>query len=316
MDVFVTRRIPEKGIQMIKDAGHNVIINNSDIPLTHEEIIEKVQKVDGLICILDDPIDKEVINAGKKLQIISNYAVGYNNIDVEEATKKEIIVTNTPGVLTDATADLTWALIMSITRRLIEGKECIRNGEFIGWGAMLLLGTELRGKKLGIIGAGRIGQAVTKRALGFGMKIIYYSRTANKEIEQMGAELKDLDELIQEADIISLHIPLTPETNKLITRERIAQMKKTAYLINTSRGQVIDEEALIEALEKKEIRGAALDVFEKEPEVPQKMLELSNIVITPHIGSATEETRTKMSEMVAENIIASFSNQQPPNRVN
>ncbi|MCG3219036.1 MAG: D-glycerate dehydrogenase, partial [Candidatus Heimdallarchaeota archaeon] len=270
----------------------------------------------GLICILDDPIDKEVINAGKKLQIISNYAVGYNNIDVEEATKKEIIVTNTPGVLTDATADLTWALIMGITRRLIEGKECIRNGEFIGWGAMLLLGTELRGKKLGIIGAGRIGQAVTKRALGFGMKIIYYSRTANKEIEQMGAELKDLDELIQEADIISLHIPLTPETNKLITRERIAQMKKTAYLINTSRGQVIDEEALIEALEKKEIRGAALDVFEKEPEVPQKMLELSNIVITPHIGSATEETRTKMSEMVAENIIASFSNQQPPNRVN
>jgi glyoxylate reductase len=301
---------------MIKAAGHNVIINNSDIPLTHEEILKKVQDVDGMICILDDPIDKEIIDAGKKLKIISNYAVGYNNIDIKEATEKEIIVTNTPGVLTDATADLTWALIMAITRRINEGKECIQKGEFIGWGAMLLLGTELRGKKLGIIGAGRIGQAVTKRALGFGMKIIYHSRTAKKEMEEMGAELIELDELIQEADIVSLHIPLTPETNKLITRERIAQMKKTAYLINTSRGQVIDEEALMEALEEGLIKGAALDVFEKEPEVPLKMLEMTNIVITPHIGSATEETRTKMSEMVAENIIASFAGQQPPNRVN
>ncbi|MCS7229533.1 MAG: D-glycerate dehydrogenase [Candidatus Kryptonium sp.] len=315
--VLVTRQIPEIGIQILKKHFKNIIVNTKDRNLTYEELLKAVRGVDAVLCLLSDRIDAKVIANMDKCKIISNYAVGFNNIDIDEATKRGIIVTNTPGVLTDATADLTWALILAVTRRIIEADKFVRKKKFKGWSPTLLLGTELAGKTLGIIGAGRIGTAVGLRAKGFKMKVLYYNTNKNETLEEeVGAKKVSLDTLLKNSDIITIHVPLTPQTKHLIGEREIKLMKKTSYLINTSRGEVVDEKALIKALKTKRIAGAGLDVFEQEPFVPDELLKLDNVVLTPHIGSATFEARTKMAIMAAESIVKVLSGKIPANVVN
>jgi len=311
----MTRRLPDIAIKMLNE--HELEIYEGDIPPSKEEIMEGVRGKDALICLLTDPIDKEVIDASPSLKIIANYAVGYDNIDVEYATKKGIVVTNTPGVLTETVADLTWALILSIARRICEGDEFMRQGKFKGWAPLLMLGGDIYGKTLGIIGAGRIGRAVARRAKGFNMNVIYYSRHRNEEIErEANAKYADLDELLAKSDFVSLHVPLTEETYHMIGWKELNKMKRTAYLINTARGKCIDEDALYRALKKGVIAGAALDVFENEPSVHEGLKELKNVILTPHIGSASLETRTRMAEIVARNVIAVLDGKRAPNCVN
>ncbi|MDI3531328.1 MAG: glyoxylate reductase [Candidatus Atribacteria bacterium] len=316
--VFITRKIPEEGIKMIM---HHLEAEISDFDgvLPKEVLLEKVKDKDGILCLLTDTIDKEVMDAaGPGLKVISNYAVGFNNIDVKEATRRGIMVTNTPGVLTETTADLAWALMMGIARRIVEADKFVRAGQFRGWEPLLLLGTDVYGATLGIIGFGRIGQAMARRALGFNMKVIYYDlQRAPLRIEkELEASYRALPELLQEADFVTIHVPLTPQTHHLIGEKELKMMKKEAYLINTARGPIVDEKALVRALQEKWIRGAALDVFENEPEVEPELLKLDNVVLAPHIGSATYATRTKMATMAAENLIKGLQGEIPPNLVN
>ncbi|MCD6222618.1 MAG: D-glycerate dehydrogenase [Thermoplasmata archaeon] len=314
--IFMTRRLPDIAIKML-EKEHDLEIYEGDAPPSKEEIIAGIKGKDALICLLTDPIDREVMDASPSLKIIANYAVGYDNIDVEYATKKGIVVTNTPGVLTETVADLTWALMLSIARRICEGDEFMRQGKFKGWAPLLMLGGDVYDKTLGIIGAGRIGRAVARRAIGFNMNVIYYSRHRNEEIErECNAKYVGFDELLRQADFISLHVPLTEETYHMIGWEELNKMKRTAYLINTARGKCIDEEALYKALKNGVIAGAALDVFENEPKVHEGLAKLKNVVLTPHIGSASLETRTKMAEMVAKNVIAALKGERAPNCVN
>jgi len=316
-EVLITRKIPEIGIDLLKAAGYKVTVNENDQPLPRVELLESIEKFDALVCMLSDKIDKEVLDRAKRLKVIANYAVGYNNIDIEEATRRKIFVTNTPDVLTAATADLAWALLLAVSRRVVEADHFLRQGKFKGWAPELLLGTEVSGKTLGIVGAGRIGQAVGHRALGFDMKILYYSRQPKPEFEQAtGAHFLALDELLATADFVSLHCPLTPETHHLLNEERIFAMKKGAILINTARGPVVDEKALVKALKKRHLAGAGLDVFENEPEVHPELLSLNNVVVLPHIGSATVETRSEMARMVAKNVISALEKGVPVNPVN
>jgi D-3-phosphoglycerate dehydrogenase len=315
--ILVTRQIPEAGLEILKKNFKNVIVNAKDRNLTYNELIKKVRGVDAILCLLNDRIDAKVIANMDKCKVISNYAVGFNNIDVEEATKRGIIVTNTPGVLTDATADLTWALILAVTRRIVEADKFVRKGKFKGWAPMLLLGSELAGKTLGIIGAGRIGTAVGLRAKGFKMKVLYFNLNKNETLEEeVGAKKVSLETLLKNSDIVTIHVPLTPKTKHLISARELKLMKKGAYLINTSRGEVIDEKALIKALKTGKLAGAGLDVFEYEPFVPKELIELDNVVLTPHIGSATVEARTKMAIVAAENIVKVLSGKIPANVVN
>ncbi|MBN2414819.1 D-glycerate dehydrogenase [bacterium] len=317
VNVFVTRRIPDAGLDLLRKHCGTVDVFPEDRVMTHAEIMREVPGRDGLLCLLTDTIDRRIIEAGDRLRIIANYAVGYNNIDVAAATAERIIVTNTPGVLTDATADLTWALILGICRRIVESDRFTRAGDFHGWAPMLLRGGDLAGRTIGIVGAGRIGSAVARRAAGFDMTILYTNRSLNKDLEQsLPARRVPLETLLREADVISLHVPLTDETKHLIGREELAGMKKTAYLINTSRGPVVDEAALVQALKDGDIAGAALDVFEEEPAIHPGLLELDNVVLTPHTGSATWGTRDSMAVMAAENLIAGLSSRRPPNIVN
>lgn len=316
MKVFITYKIPGPGIDMLKER-FTVDLYEGEEFLTKEEMMHKVEDVDAIITQLRDSIDREFIDRGKNLKIIANYAVGYNNIDVAYATQKSIYVTHTPGVLTEATADLTWALILSVVRRVVESDKFVREGKFIGWKPELLLGYDLYGKTIGIVGMGRIGQAVARRALGFGMKVIYHNRhKLPEEIEKKyNATYSDLDTLFKVSDIVSLHTPLTGDTYHLVDKSRLELMKPTAFLINTSRGQVIDEEALLEVLKNERIKGAGLDVYENEPIITPGLLDLKNVVLTPHTGSATRETRENMGIMVAENVIKALNNEIPPNLV-
>lgn len=316
--VFVTRKILEEGLNMLRQ-HFDVEVSDYDGVLPREVLLQKVKGVDAIVSMLDDKIDAELMDAaGPNLKIVANYAVGYNNIDVEEATKRGIMVTNTPGVLTETTADFAWALMMAIARRVVEADRYVREGKFTGWGPMLLLGTDVYGATLGIVGFGRIGQAMARRALGFNMKVLYYD--SNRAPEQVEKELKatfvDLPTLLKESDFVSLHVPLTKETYHLIGEKELKMMKKSAYLINTARGPVVDEKALVRALKEGWIRGAALDVYENEPKVEPELLELDNVVLAPHIASASYETRSKMSVMVAENIIKALSGEVPPNLLN
>ncbi|MCM8815819.1 MAG: NAD(P)-binding domain-containing protein, partial [Candidatus Omnitrophica bacterium] len=251
------------------------------------------------------------------LEVISNLAVGYNNIDVEAATRRKIVITNTPGVLTDATADLAWALLFSVARRVVEADRFTRDGKFRGWLPDLFLGMEITGKTLGVVGAGRIGSNFARKAKCFSMRILYYDKKRNYQLEQdTRALFVDLETLLKESDFISLHVPLLPETRHLIGERELALMKKTAILINTSRGPVVDEKALANALKEKKIWGAGLDVYENEPVIEPELISLDNVVLLPHIASATFETRTKMGIMAAENILAFFRGEIPPNIVN
>ncbi|MHA1333737.1 MAG: glyoxylate reductase [Candidatus Odinarchaeia archaeon] len=316
--IFVTREIVEEGLNILQEK-FEVNIWDKKTPPSKADIIANGRDADGFLTMLSDPIDREVMENCSNLKIISQYAVGVDNIDIEFATKKGVYVTNTPGVLTEATADVAWALLMAVSRRIVEGDNYIRRGKWTeGWAPKLLLGREIYGKTIGIIGFGRIGAAVARRAKGFNMKILYYSKTRKEALEkELGAEYTSLEDLLKKADFITLHVPLTKDTYHLIGEKELKMMKKTAYLINTARGAVIDEDALVKALKEKWIAGAGLDVFTKEP-IPQnnQLIEMDNVVLTPHIGSASIEARTKMAIIVAENLISFFEGKIPPNLVN
>lgn len=316
--VYITRELPERGLKKILERFDAEVWPEYGPP-PKQIIVEKVRDVDALVTLLSDKIDAEVFNAASKLKIIAQMAVGFDNIDVEEATRRGIYVTNTPGVLTETTADFAWALLMAIARRVVEADRYVREGKWkVGWHPSMLIGRDIYGATLGLIGAGRIGSAVARRAKCFNMKILYYDVVRNPQIEkEAGAVFVPLDTLLRESDFISIHVPLTKETYHLIDAEKLKLVKKTAYLINTSRGPVVDEKALYEALKEERLAGAALDVFEQEPlPVDSPLLKLNNIILTPHIASASYETRSRMAEMVAENLIAFFDGKVPPNLVN
>ncbi|MBM4081170.1 MAG: D-glycerate dehydrogenase, partial [Planctomycetes bacterium] len=280
-------------------------------------LLKNVKGRDGVLCLLTDTIDAEVLDAAKGAKIFANYAVGFNNIDVKAATERGILITNTPGVLTDATADMAWALLFSAARRIVEGDKYTRAGKFKGWSPMLFLGGDITGKTLGIVGAGRIGAAMARRSVGFKMKVLYCDPTRNEELErELGAKQVDMPTLLKESDFVSVHVLLTPATRHLIGEKELGMMKPTAYLINTSRGPVVDEAALVKALEEKKIAGAGLDVYEDEPKLKPGLAKLPNAVIPPHIASATIWTRGKMAEMAATNLVAALKGERPPNLVN
>jgi glyoxylate reductase len=316
--VSVTREIPDPGIPIVREIAPDARINPDDRVLTRGELLDYVRGCDGVLCLLTDPIDAEVLDAaGPQCRIFANYAVGYNNIDVAAATARGIMVTNTPGVLTDATADHAWALLFSVARRIVEGDAFMRAGKFEGWGPMMFLGGDITGKTLGIVGAGRIGAAMALKSRGFGMRVLYADVARNEELESdLGAQWVDLDTLLAESDFVSLHVALTPETVHLINAERLGKMKPTAYLINTSRGPVVDEIALVDALTSRRIAGAGLDVYEDEPAMKPGLADCPNAVIVPHIASATNWTRSKMAEMAATNLVAGLKGETPPNLVN
>ena len=315
--VYITREIPRPGIDLLTEACRQVDVNPDDRVLTREELLAAVRGRDAVLCLLTDTIDAAVLDAARGCQIFANCAVGFNNIDLRAATERGIAVTNTPGVLTDATADLTWAILLSLARRIVEGDRFTRAGKFRGWGPMLFLGGDVSGRTLGIVGAGRVGTAVALRSRGFRMRVLYCDHVQNEALEQaVGARRVELAELLRESDFVSTHVNLDAATHHLIGARELALMKPTAYLINTSRGPVVDEAALVEALRKRQIAGAGLDVFENEPELAPGLVELDNVVIPPHLGSATIGTRTRMATLAAANILARLRGERPPNLVN
>ncbi|OLS31621.1 MAG: Glyoxylate reductase [Candidatus Thorarchaeota archaeon AB_25] len=319
--VFVTRKIPQEGLDMITGMFY-VTTWPSEHPPSKEEIVEMAADCQGLITLLSDTIDADMITNLPNLKVITQYAVGYDNIDVKEATRRGIIVTNTPGVLTETTADLTWSLIMATARRIVEADRYIRKGNWnVAWGPQLLLGADIYDATLGIIGMGRIGKAVARRAQGFNMRVLFHSRSHNESIaaleELVGAQSTSLDTLLRESDIVSLHVPLTSATIHLIGEKELGIMKKGSILVNTSRGQVVDQDALYRALTSGHLGGAGLDVFTEEP-IPKDspLIGLPNVVLVPHIGSASKNTRATMATMCAKNIIAALNGERPPNIVN
>ncbi|MBS1787141.1 MAG: D-glycerate dehydrogenase [Acidobacteria bacterium] len=342
--VFVTRQLPAPVMNRLAEVC-DVRVGTTAGELSREALLAGVRDADGLVCLLTDRIDREIIEAGTKLRVIANVAVGYNNIDVPAAQQRGVYVTNTPDVLTDATADLTWALILAVTRRIVEADAFLRAGKFGGWDFEMLLGSGLTGKTLGIVGYGRIGRAVARRAMGFGMSVVYCGRddiayrddphynaqilskqaaarqaataplTQSARADGMTARRATFHQLLELSDIVTLHVPLAMTTQHLINAAALARMKPTAYLINTARGPVVDEAALVEALQQRRIAGAGLDVFEREPEVNAPLFEMSNVVLLPHIGSATLETRTAMAMLAAENTIDALSGKKPRNLV-
>jgi len=316
MKVFVTRKIPEPGLNLLRNELE-LEINPYDRLLTKEEIIKGLKGKDGLLCLLTDNIDKEIINSEPKLKMIANYAVGFDNVDVKTATEKGIPVSNTPEVLTDATSDMAWALLFSVARRMVEGDKLTRSGQFKGWSPMLMLGQDISNKTLGIIGAGRIGTAFALKSKGFKMNILYTDNNINKTLKsELDAKKVKLSTLLKESDFISLHVTLSKTTYHMISEKELKIMKKNAILINTSRGPVIDEQALIKALKEKWIFGAGLDVYEHEPKISKQLIKLQNIVLQPHSASATLETRTNMAVIAAKNLIAGLKGEIPPNCVN
>lgn len=321
MKIFVTRPIPENGIKMLQDKGFEVVVNEAaaDRAAAPEELMVGVKGVDAVLSVLTDKITTEVMDAGlPTLKIIANYAVGYDNINLEAAKQKNIMVTNTPGVLTETVAEHTFALMLSIAHRISEGDRFARAGLYHAWGPKLLLGTNASGKVLGVVGLGRIGSRVAYHAVkGFDMKVMYTDPKPNPEFEkEYGAVfVATIDELLPQCDFVSIHVPLLDSTKHLINEARLKMMKPTAYLINTSRGPIVDEKALAMALSQKVIQGAAIDVFEFEPEITPELKTLENVIITPHIASATLETRSKMAELAATNIIEALEGRVPPNLV-
>ncbi|MDD2331474.1 MAG: D-glycerate dehydrogenase [Candidatus Cloacimonetes bacterium] len=312
--ILVTKAIPDAGMQRLQEV-FDVSLGTKEGSLGHRELISLIPGFDALYCLLTDKIDSRVIEAGKRLKCISNMAVGFNNIDLEAASQRGIAVCNTPGVLTQTTADLTWALLMATARRIVESDRFLRAGKFQEWEPLLHLGQDVYGKTLGIIGMGRIGQAVARRAWGFNMRLIYFDPLAPDLSLPFPAEAMSLEELLKASDFISIHTPLTPQTLHLIGPRELNMMKSSAILINTSRGPVIDEEALTQALKKGVIAAAGLDVYEHEPELTPGLKDLENTVLLAHIGSASIETRSAMAVMAAENAIAIISGKQAISRV-
>ena len=317
--VIVTRKLPE-GIETRMRDLFDVRLNLSDTPMDANALKTAVQTAVVLVPTVTDRVGTEIIEAaGPQLKLIANFGVGFNHIDVRSARARGIAVTNTPGVLTDATADITMTLLLAVTRRAVEGADVLRSGRFGGWNPTWMMGVGLRGRALGIVGMGRIGEAVAERSRAFGMNIHYHNRTrASAEVERAleATYWPDLDRMIPEMDVVSINCPYTPDTYHLMSAQRIARMKRSAYLINSARGEIVDEAALADALEKGAIAGAGLDVFEKEPNVEPKLLAQKNAVLFPHLGSSTIEARTGMGEKVIANIQAFTGGQRPPDLVN
>lgn len=315
--VFVTRLIPEKGLEIVRDFC-DAEIWQAELPPTREELLRHVRGVDGLLCLLTERIDGDLLDeAGSQLKVISNHAVGFDNIDVPAATARRIPVGNTPDVLTDATADFAFALLMAVARRIPEAERYVHQGKWKTWGPMLLLGVDLKGATLGLVGFGRIGKAVARRALGFDMRVIYYDPGEAKAYPELRAQQVSFETLLAESDFISLHTPLTPDTHHLIDAEALSKMKPNAVLVNTARGPVVDPEALYEALKEQRIFGAGLDVTEPEPlPMDSPLLTLDNVVIVPHIASGSKTSRDQMAWMAAQNLVAGLKGERLPNCVN
>lgn len=321
MKIFVTRNIPSSGIEMLKGKGYDLVVSLEDRVLSKEELITALHadRYDAVLCLLTDKIDDAVLAAaGEQCKIFANYAVGIDNIDVKAAQERGIVITNTPGVLTDTVAEHAFALILAISHRVAEADRFTRAGKYTGWAPMMLLGHDVSHKTLGIVGLGRIGSRVAHHGVaGFDMKVIYYDVKRNEEFEkEFSAEFREkVDDVFQEADYISIHVPLLPTTKHMVDARLLSLMKKTAYLINTSRGPIVDEAALVEALRNNVISGAALDVYENEPVLAPGLATLENVILTPHIASATEETRQAMSQLAAQNIIEALEGRTPSNLV-
>ncbi|TDF98855.1 2-hydroxyacid dehydrogenase [Paenibacillus piri] len=316
--VYVTRKLPEAVLQSLRQQCEVTLWDEEDTPVPREVLLERLSDADGLLCLLTERIDEELLNAAPNLKVVSNMAVGYNNIDVAAATKRGIAVTNTPGVLTETTADLTFALLLATSRRLIEASDYLRKGDWKTWSPMQLTGLDIYGATLGIIGMGRIGEAVAKRAAGFDMNILYYNRSRKPEAEKsLGIVYADMDTLLGSSDFIVVLTPYSPETVNLIGAEQFALMKRTAVLINTARGGIVNEDALYEALTCGRIWAAGLDVFESEPIAPNhRLLGLPNVTALPHIGSASVQTRTKMAMLAVQNLALAVNGQKPKHLVN
>lgn len=317
MKIFITRSIPNEGIDLLRGKGYSVSVYKEDKPIKREELIKKAKHADGIISLLTDSIDKDVIDSLKNCKVIANYAVGFNNVDCKYAAEKGIKVTNTPDVLTASTADLTLALTLACSRRIVESEKYMHAGNFVGWKPKLFLGVELTGKNFGILGSGRIGEAAAMRAKAFGTNILYYSRSRNERLEKLtGAKKVSLDKLLKASDIVSLHLPLNENTFQILSKEKLSLLKKSAILINTARGELVNEKHLIKMLKSKKLFAAGFDVYEGEPNINPELFKLNNVVLLPHIGSATEEARGKMSLLAAKNVIAVLSGKKAITPVN
>ncbi len=317
--VLVTRQLPPAAMELLHES-FDLTVNPHDGPMPRAELLKAIPGQAGLLSLLVDKVDAELLDAaGYGLRMVANYAVGYNNIDLEAATSRDVAVSNTPDVLTDSTADLALALMLAVARRMVEADTLTRPGRFPGWGPMFMLGADLHHKTLGLIGLGRIGKAVARRGQGFDMRVLYYQRNRlePEQERELAVEYRDLDQLLAESDFISPHVPLTPDTNHLIGARELGIMKPTAYLVNTARGEVVDEAALVKALKKGTIAGAGLDVYENEPELHPGLAGMKNVVLMPHLGSATLETRTNMGLVAAGNLRALLVHgSKPPNCLN
>lgn len=315
--ILVTGNLPGEVLDMLRREAE-VIHHHLDRPMERTDLLRLVADRDGLLAMITDIVDGELMESAPSLRVVANMAVGYNNIDVSEATRRGILITNTPGVLTEATAELTFALILAVARRVVEGDRMVREGRFRYWAPFLFLGTEVSGRTLGIIGLGRIGRAVARRARAFHMKVLYNNRQRLPEEteREFGITYVDKDELLRRSDFVSLHVPLNEQTRHLIDARALGLMKPTAFLINTARGPVVHEAALVEALKNRWITGAGLDVYEEEPKLAPGLAELENVVLLPHVGSATIETRTCMARLAAENLLAGLAGRIPPHPVN
>lgn len=319
MRVFVTRKIPGGSLEELKKNNFEVDVSEFDRPLTSEELLEKTKGVDAIISLLSDKIDGDLMDAiGPQLKIVSNYAVGFDNVNILDATDRGIVVTNTSCEEVDeAVAEHTWALIASLTRRIVEADEATRRGAYKGWEPDIFLGTSLIGKTLGIVGLGGIGTMVARRAIGYKMNVIYNKRTRDEEAEQkLGVKYCTLDELLAVSDVVTLHVPLTNETHHMINSENLSKMKKGSFLINTARGPVVDEHDLVLSLKDGHIAGAALDVFDNEPSIDPELIGMENVILTPHIASATYEARDVMGKLAVGAILDTFASKEPINIVN
>src|SRR6056297_44385 len=314
--IYITRKIPQAGIDLLSEK-YDVEVNPNDRVLIREELLSAVKSADGVLCLLTDKIDGEFFDAAPQLRGVANYAVGYDNIDVPEATRRKVPVSNTPGVLTDATAEMAWALLFAVARRVVESDGLMRAGKWGGWGPLQFIGGDVSGKTLGVVGTGRIGTAMALKSTGFNMPVLYTDVVENKVLDDKCNACKvDFDTLLAESDFVSIHVPLMDSTRHLFNAETFKKMKNTAYLINTSRGPVINEADLVEALKRDEIAGAGLDVYENEPKMVPGLAECVNTVLTPHTASATEDARTNMALKAARNLSAMIEGTTPPDCVN
>ncbi len=316
--VYVTRVIPQPGLDILNANLKHVKLNTADNILSREELLENIKGLDGLLSLLTERIDGEAMDAaGPQLKVVANHAVGFDNIDLPAATERGIMVTNTPGVLTDATSDFAWALLFATARRIADADKFTRALKYDGWGPMMYMGGDITGRTLGIVGAGRIGVAMAAKSVGFKMRVLYSDEFRNEKLEQeVGARKVAFEELLNESDFVSVHVPLLKSTHHLFNDDSFRMMKKTAYLINTSRGPVVDEAALVRALQTGEIAGAGIDVYEDEPKIHPELIKLDNAVLAPHIASATIETRGKMATMAASNLVAALKGERPDNLLN